>query len=196
MNAPVFSAPPLLFVIAAPSGAGKTSLCERLLRDFPTIELSVSTTTRAPRGQEVHGKAYWFTTREAFESQIHEGKFVEWALVHGNYYGTSKVVIEESLARGVSVLLDIDVQGAEILKQAFSSRCVTIFVAPPNLEELEKRLRNRGTDPEEAIQRRMTNAVQEINQAKHFDFQIINDDFEGAYAKLREIVMTTLGGKV
>ena len=162
----------LLIVIAAPSGAGKTTLCSRLLADFDSIRLSISTTTRAPRGQEVHGREYFFKSREEFEQDIRADRFAEWALVHGNYYGTSKQVIEESLASGTSVLLDIDVQGAASLKQAFPDRCLNIFVAPPSMEELESRLRNRNTDSEESIQRRLKNAREEMAQAANFDHPV------------------------
>jgi guanylate kinase len=185
---------PLLVVISAPSGAGKTTLCRRLLEDFRELRLSISTTTRAPRGQEQHGREYFFTTREEFEAQIRTGTFAEWALVHGNYYGTSKLVIAESLGRGESVLLDIDVQGTEILKNAFGDRCVTIFIAPPSMEELELRLRNRGTDSEESIQRRMQNARGEISQSHKFDHKLINDDLEQTYSRLHAIVSKALRG--
>ncbi|NDD91771.1 guanylate kinase [bacterium] len=184
---------PLLIVISAPSGAGKTTLCGRLLDDFQELRLSISTTTRAPRGQEQHGREYFFTSRDEFESQIAQDHFVEWANVHGNYYGTSKKVIEESLTAGQSVLLDIDVQGAESLKKTFSERCVSIFIAPPSMEELENRLRSRGTDPESSIQRRLQNARQEMAQASRFDYQLINDNLELTYRRLWEIVGKALG---
>lgn len=179
---------PVLFVISAPSGAGKTTLCQRLLTDFPNIRLSISTTTRAPRGKEVHGADYFFTSREDFEKQIRSDCFIEWALVHGNYYGTSKQVIEDSLNSGNSVLLDIDVHGSKSLKNAFGDRCITIFIAPPSIEELENRLRSRGTDSEASIQQRLQNARVEMEHAKSFDFQLLNDDLEKTYLKLREII--------
>lgn len=185
---------PLLVVISAPSGAGKTTLCRRLLEDFRELRLSISTTTRAPRGQEQHAHEYFFTTREDFEAQIRTGNFAEWALVHGNYYGTSKQVVRESLDRGESVLLDIDVQGSESLKKSFGERCITIFIAPPSIEELEHRLRNRGTDSEESIQRRMHNARGEMAEAHKFDHQLVNDDFEQTYARLHRIVSSALRG--
>ncbi len=186
--------PPLLVVISAPSGAGKTTLCQRLLRDFQELRLSISTTTRAPRGQEQHGREYFFTKREEFEAQIRAGEFAEWALVHGNYYGTSKKVVSESLARGHSVLLDIDVQGTASLKKAFGDRCLTIFIAPPSMEELENRLRNRGTDSEESIRRRMENARGEMAQSHQFDHQLVNDEFEQTYLRLHAIVSQALRG--
>lgn len=195
MNAPRFSSPPLLIVVAAPSGAGKTTLCSRLLADFGELRLSVSTTTRAPRGSEQEGRDYHFTSKEDFEAQIREGRFAEWALVHGNYYGTSKDVLAGAFSRGDSVLLDIDVQGSASLKQAFGDRCATFFVAPPSLEELEKRLRKRGTDSEESIRRRMENAREEMARAGEFDFQLVNDDLDGTSARLRAIVAGILRRK-
>ncbi|MBU6375302.1 MAG: guanylate kinase [Bdellovibrionales bacterium] len=187
--------PPLLIVISAPSGAGKTTLCARLLDEFNELRLSISTTTRPPRGQERHGREYFFTSRDEFESQIGQGHFAEWANVHGNYYGTSKKVIEDSLLSGQSVLLDIDVQGAESLKKTFSNRCVSIFIAPPSMQELENRLRSRGTDPESSIQKRLHNARQEMAQASRFDFQLVNDNLEVTYKRLSEIVGKALGRK-
>ena len=190
----VFAKPPLLIVISAPSGAGKTTLCARLLEDFGELRLSVSTTTRPPRGQEKHGREYFFTTREDFETQIAQEHFVEWADVHGNYYGTSKRVIEETLAGGNSVLLDIEVQGSENLKSSFGGRCVTIFIAPPSMQELEHRLRSRGTDSEASIQRRLHNARREMAQAEKFDFQLVNDDLTATYSRLSAIISRVLRG--
>jgi guanylate kinase len=147
-----------------------------------------------PRGEEQHGREYFFTNREDFEAQIRAGEFAEWALVHGNYYGTSKRVVAESLTRGQSVLLDIDVQGTESLKKSFGDRCVTIFIAPPSIEKLEQRLRGRGTDSEESIRRRMENARGELAQSHKFDHQLVNDDFEHTYSQLHAIVLRVLKG--
>lgn len=188
-------AKPILVVISAPSGAGKTTLCKRLLEDFRGLRLSISTTTRTPRGQEQHGKDYFFIDRPAFESEIQAGTFAEWALVHGNYYGTSRRTLESFFAAGLSVLLDIDVQGAASLKRAYGDRCATIFVAPPSLEVLEARLRSRGTDPEESIQRRMQNSRSEMARAEEFDHQLVNDDLDGTYARLKGLVGALLEGR-
>jgi len=174
-----------LIVLSAPSGAGKTTLCSRLLKDLgDRVQLSVSTTTRAPRGQEVEGKHYFFVSPEEFQKRIAKSEFAEWALVHGSYYGTSKRTLEEALQNGKSVLLDIDVQGAASLKATFGSRCLTVFISPPSMELLEKRLRDRATDSEEVIQRRMKNAQDEMSRASEFEHQIVNDDLDRAYAEL------------
>jgi guanylate kinase len=190
---PTTSGPKKLIVVSAPSGAGKTTLCARLLKDFPEMRLSISSTTRAPRGDEKHGVAYFFMSREEFESGIQDGDFAEWALVHGNYYGTSKRVLEESFKAGIPVLLDIDVQGAESLRRAFPTETLTVFISPPNVEVLEQRLRARGTDSESSIARRMGNARKEMAEMDKFDVVVINDDFDRAYAELRVQVAQALG---
>lgn len=181
-----------LIVLSAPSGAGKTTLCKRLLEDFASIRLSISSTTRTPRGSERHGEDYFFLSREHFEEQIQRNQFAEWAQVHGNYYGTSRVVIENSFQEGLSVLLDIDVQGAAQLKKSFPEQCYRIFISPPNLEELEERLRARGTETEEVIQRRLANARFEMQESSKFDHIIINDDLERAYQELQNLVKDRL----
>ena len=180
--------PCFLFVISAPSGAGKTTLCQKLLEDFSTLTLSISSTTRAPRGTEQHGIDYYFMSPDEFKKEIEAGQFAEWALVHGNYYGTSKKVIQDAFLSGKSVLLDIDVQGAEQLKKTFPKECLKFFIAPPSLSELEARLRKRGTDSEESIQKRLKNAKMEIEEGRHFDHVIINDSFDRAYTELQSIV--------
>lgn len=185
---------PKLIVISAPSGAGKTTLCQRLLRDFAELTLSISTTTRAPRGTEQHGKEYFFTDRSEFERQIQAGRFAEWAEVHGNYYGTSKQVVEDAFKAGKSVLLDIDVQGAASLRKAFGQRCQTIFVAPPSLQTLEHRLRARKTDSEETIRKRVRNAADEMKRMSEFEHVVINDQLESAYAELSALVSSLLRG--
>ena len=181
-----------LIVISAPSGAGKTTLCQRLLADFPVLELSISTTTRAPRGAEQNGREYWFTTIAEFKKQIEVGRFAEWALVHGNYYGTSKDVLEAAFKKERSVLLDIDVQGAESLRKAYPTECVSIFIAPPSLAVLEERLRARGTDTEEAIARRMRNSKAEMDEQPRFHKTIINQDLDAAYLELHGFVKKVL----
>jgi len=178
-----------LIVLSAPSGAGKTTLCARLLKDLSDrVRLSISTTTRAPRGQEVHGTHYFFVSREEFQEQIEQDAFAEWALVHGSYYGTSKQFIHDNLRQGKSVLLDIDVQGAASLRNTFGHQCLTIFVAPPSMEQLEDRLRARGTDSDEVIRKRMKNAEAEVARAHEFDHQILNDDLDRAYSELLAVV--------
>jgi guanylate kinase len=175
-----------LMVVSAPSGAGKSTLCTQLLRELPhRIELSISSTSRAPRGTEQHGKEYYFLPKDDFMEQINAGEFAEWALVHGNYYGTSKKSLEKFWGARRHVLLDIDVQGAASLRQQYPERTLTVFIAPPSLEELEKRLRGRGTDSEEAIQKRMKNAQDELARQGEFDLVIINDVYAEAYERLK-----------
>ncbi|OFZ72362.1 MAG: guanylate kinase, partial [Bdellovibrionales bacterium RIFOXYD1_FULL_44_7] len=151
-----------LIVLSAPSGAGKTTLCSKLLKDFPELELSISTTTRQPRGQEQNGKEYFFTNKEEFETDIAADRFAEWAVVHENYYGTSKRFIEEVFSRNKNVLLDIDVQGAESLRKTYPNECYSFFIAPPSMKVLEKRLRDRKTDSEPVILKRLENAKLEM----------------------------------
>lgn len=184
---------PSLIVISAPSGAGKTTLCQRLLQDFKVLKLSISCTTRAPRGSEKDGVEYHFLTVDAFKKGIAEGLFAEWALVHGNYYGTSKETLESNFKKGYSVLLDIDVQGAELLRQAFPERCYSIFIAPPSIEELERRLVSRKTETAEVIHKRLKNAESEMAQSHLFDEIIINDTLDHAYEKLKNLVQNRLG---
>ena len=178
-----------LIVVSAPSGAGKTTLCQRLLEEFSdSVQLSISATTRAPRGQEQHGREYFFLAREEFERKIAAGEFAEHALVHGNFYGTPRSMIDDAFRAGRSVLLDIDVQGAESLRRAYPGRCLSVFIAPPSMEELERRLRSRGTEKEDVIARRMTNAREEMAQSPRFDHVIVNDSLDRAYAELKWLV--------
>lgn len=184
--------PSQLVIITAPSGAGKTTLCQRALKDFPALRLSVSCTTRAPRVNEQNGVHYWFLTQKDFEQKIKNAEFIEWALVHGNYYGTSKKWLQEALDRQEWVLLDIDVQGAEQLKKRFPKNCCQIFIAPPSLSILEQRLRARGTDSEASIQERLKNATQEIEIGKNFDFILINNELQQTYQALQMILQNKL----
>jgi guanylate kinase len=179
---------PTLLVVSGPSGAGKSTLCDRLREEFPGFQLSVSYTTRAPRGNEVDGEHYHFVSRERFEKMIEEGAFVEWASVHGNLYGTARHVIEEALDAGCSLLFDIDYQGALLMRAAFAE-ALCVMLLPPSIEELERRLRGRGTDSEEVIARRMANALGEIAQVEAFDFLIFNESVEPAYNELRAVVL-------
>jgi guanylate kinase len=184
-----------LIVVSAPSGAGKSSLCARLLASCPDrVALSISTTSRSPRGSEEHGKEYFFVNPADFQFGIGRGDFAEWALVHGNYYGTSKSALRTFWAQGRHVLLDIDVQGAETLRKSFPDRCLTVFIAPPSIGVLEQRLRGRGTESEEAVQKRMKNAVRELSQQDRFDLVIVNDDFESAYKELEGAAIQFMDG--
>lgn len=176
-----------LFVVAAPSGAGKSSLVKALLELDSHLAVSVSHTTRAPRGQEQHGREYWFTTEPDFRAMVERGEFFEWAQVHGNLYGTSRKAIEERLMAGQDVVLEIDWQGALQIKQLFS-HAVLIFILPPSWDELRQRLQRRGEDPPAVIEQRMVNAREEVAQARHFDFVIINSLFETALFDLKTVV--------
>ena len=186
---------PKLIVISAPSGTGKTTICARLLREIPELILSISTTTRAPRGPEKHGEAYFFAKPEEFRRLIDAGRFAEWAEVHGNFYGTTKDFIEKAFAGGKSLLLDIDVQGAEQLRKSYPVETVRIFLKPPSMEELERRLRARGTDSEESIGKRLRGAAKEIAEMDRFDHVIVNDDLERAGFELVAVVLAAVRGK-
>ena len=176
-----------LFCVAAPSGAGKSSLVKALLELDSRLDVSVSHTTRAPRGQEHDGREYWFVDEPSFRAMIERGEFFEWAQVHGHLYGTSRKAIEARLERGEDVVLEIDWQGALQIKQLFP-HAVLIFILPPSWEDLRQRLTRRGEDRAEVIETRMTNARQEVAQARHFDFVIINALFETALFDLKTVV--------
>jgi guanylate kinase len=176
-----------LFCVAAPSGAGKSSLVKALLELDSRLAVSVSHTTRSPRGQEQDGREYWFVDEPAFRGMIERGEFFEWAQVHGHLYGTSRKAIQARLDRGDDVVLEIDWQGALQIKQLFG-HAVLIFVLPPSWDELRQRLQRRGEDRAEVIETRLANARAEVAQARHFDFVIINALFETALFDLKTIV--------
>ncbi len=176
-----------LFVVAAPSGAGKSSLVKALLELDSHLAVSVSHTTRAPRGQERHGREYWFISPDEFRAMAAQGDFFEWAEVHGNLYGTSRRAVEQRLHAGEDVVLEIDFQGALQIKQLFT-HAVLIFILPPGWDELRQRLTRRGEDQPEVIEQRMANARTEVAQARHFDFVIINGLFETALFDLKTVV--------
>ncbi len=176
-----------LFVIAAPSGAGKSSLVNALLELDSHLALSVSHTTRAPRGQEQHGREYWFVDEPAFRAMVARGEFFEWAQVHDHLYGTSRKAIEQRLAHGDDVVLEIDWQGALQIKALFE-HAVLIFILPPSWDELRQRLQRRGEDRPEVIEKRMGNARLEVPHARDFDFVIINALFETALFDLKTVV--------
>ncbi|MBK9134583.1 MAG: guanylate kinase [Betaproteobacteria bacterium] len=176
-----------LFCVAAPSGAGKSSLVKALLELDSHLAVSVSHTTRAPRGQEVDGREYWFVDEPTFRGMAERGEFFEWAEVHGKLYGTSRKAIEERLLHGEDVVLEIDWQGALQIKQIFP-HAVLIFILPPSWQELEQRLRRRGEDGAEVIAQRLANAHVEVAQARHFDYVIVNILFETALFDLKAVV--------
>lgn len=176
-----------LFVVAAPSGAGKSSLVKALRELDAHVSPSVSHTTRAPRGQEKHGREYFFASEQEFDAMVAHHAFLEWANVHGKRYGTSKRALAERLAGGADVLLEIDYQGALQVKQAFPE-AVLIFILPPSWEELRARLENRGEDSPEVIELRLKNASEEMAQVQKFDFVIINELFETALFDLKAII--------
>lgn len=176
-----------LFMITAPSGAGKSSLVKAFLERDPEIELSISHTTRAPRPGEENGREYHFISVPEFEERKARGEFLESALVHGNYYGTSRVWIEQRMAAGKDVLLEIDWQGARQVREKFADT-VGVFILPPSIDDLEARLHKRGTDSEATITRRLMGAGAEIAHAPEFEYVIINDSFEVALSQLISVV--------
>ncbi|MGJ7490231.1 guanylate kinase [Variovorax sp. ZT4R33] len=176
-----------LFVVAAPSGAGKSSLVKALMELDSAVQPSVSHTTRAPRGQEKHGREYFFASASEFDAMVESDAFIEWAHVHGQRYGTSKKAVEERMAQGVDVILEIDFQGAVQIRKTFSN-AVLIFILPPSWEELRSRLERRGEDSAEVIELRLRNAADEMARANEFDFVIINELFERALFDLKAIV--------
>jgi guanylate kinase len=176
-----------LFVVAAPSGAGKSSLVKALMELDSHVQPSVSHTTRPPRGQEKHGREYFFVSAPEFDQMVAHDAFVEWANVHGHRYGTSKKAIEDRIAQGADVILEIDWQGALQIRRAFAN-AVLIFILPPSWDELRSRLERRGEDSPEVIELRLQNARTEMAQAKAFDFVIINELFERALFDLKAIV--------
>lgn len=176
-----------LFVVAAPSGAGKSSLVKALMELDSQVQPSVSHTTRAPRGQEKHGREYFFVSAQEFDNMVLSDAFVEWAHVHGQRYGTSKKMIEDRMAQGADVVLEIDYQGAIQIKRMYAN-AVLVFILPPSWEELRSRLERRGEDAPETIELRLKNAAEELAQAREFDFVIINEVFERALFDLKAIV--------
>ena len=179
-----------LFVVAAPSGAGKSTLVNALLKEEPAIKLSISTTTRAPRPGEQDGREYHFTSAEDFVERAERGEFLEWAEVHGNYYGTSRLMVEQEMKTGTDILLEIDWQGARQVKKQFPE-AAGIFILPPSIAALEERLHKRGTDEPHIITRRLLAAGGEIAHAPEFEYAIINEEFNVALSEMRAIVRAT-----
>jgi guanylate kinase len=176
-----------LYVVAAPSGAGKSSLVKALMELDSRVLPSVSHTTRAPRGQEKHGREYFFVSEQEFDAMVAGDAFVEWAHVHGHRYGTSKKMLEERMTQGSDVILEIDYQGAIQIQKVFGN-AILIFILPPSWEELRSRLERRGEDSSKTIELRLQNAAIELAQVKEFDFVIINEVFDRALFDLKAIV--------
>lgn len=177
----------LLIIISGASGTGKGTVCKKILSDLPEVAYSISATTRAPRPGEVDGKEYYFLSVEEFKSWIADGKFLEHAEVYGNFYGTPLNKIEERLNRGEDILLEIDVQGALNVKRKCPEG-VYIFLLPPSLEELRRRIEGRGTETPESLSRRMKNALAEINVGLEYDYVVVNDSIENAAEKIKAIL--------
>ena len=181
-----------LFVISAPSGAGKSSLIQTIVNNFENIELSISATTRSPREGEVDGKHYFFVTENEFNSMKEDDAFIEYALVHNYQYGTLRKYIDEKLSKGINIICDIDVQGFQLIQRDGIDH-TSIFIIPPSIEELEKRLLKRGLDSVNVIGTRLKNAKEELQYAEEFNYRVLNDNFDQAY---KEIVNIIINGKL
>ena len=178
-----------LIVLSGPSGAGKGTICNELLKQVDTLSLSISMTTRSPRGNEADGKDYYFVTKEQFEEDIKKGNFLEYAKVHGdNYYGTPKKKVEESLAGGKDIILEIDIQGALEVKEKMEEG-IFIFIMPPSMRELKDRLVKRNTESKDKIIERFKNAYKEINEVTKYNYIVINDEIQNAVDKVKAIIL-------
>jgi guanylate kinase len=178
-----------LFIISAPSGTGKTTILKKIIATVKGIAFSVSHTTRMPRAGEQEGIDYFFVDRAVFESMRRKALFLEWAEVHGNLYGTSSKVVQELTKQGLDIILDIDVQGALQLKKKLGDEGVFVFIVPPSLQELEKRLTARGTDAMEAITMRVANAQKELKSLAHYDYVIVNDKVDDAIEVFKAVII-------
>ena len=178
-----------LFIISAPSGTGKTTLLKKILNDMEKVAFSVSHTTRTRRPDELEGIDYFFIDRNSFTTMQQQGLFLEWAEVHGNLYGTSRKAVEAAIDQGLDIILDIDVQGARQVKEKLGDKGVYIFVAPPSLAELKRRLAARSTEPESVIATRLANAEEEMKNIAHYDYVIINDIIDHAVEVLKSIIV-------
>ena len=180
---------PFIIIISSPSGAGKTTICRMIVNSDPTIKLSISATTRKKRPQEISGQDYFFVSNEDFLSMKNSQQFLEDALVFSNFYGSPKKTVDEEIKKGNCVLFDIDWQGARQIKEKLPKEMViSIFILPPSLQELERRLRSRAQDSEEIVQQRMQQALQEISHYNEYDFVLINDDLENSLKNIRAII--------
>ena len=178
----------LLFIISAPSGAGKTSLCKKVVKFFPNLYHSVSYTTRLPRPGEKDGEDYRFVSKDKFQEMIDDGRFVEWAEIHGNRYGTTIDLLKEYRHKGIDIILDIDGQGGRQLKNEYPDG-IYVFILPPSRKDLEERLRLRSTDSNEDIEKRLKNAKEELQYIYDYDYIVVNSDLEEAVSTLKSIII-------
>jgi guanylate kinase len=178
-----------LYIISAPSGTGKTTILKRVISELENVVFSVSHTTRNPRAGEKDGGDYFFVNEESFATMQQQGHFLEWAEVHGNFYGTSSYAVKEITEQGKDIILDIDVQGARQVKEKVGDRGVYIFISPPSLQELERRLVNRGTESASVVATRLKNAQGEMKSIEHYDHVIVNDRVDQAVEELKSIII-------
>ena len=184
--------PGKIIVIVAPSGTGKSTLIKKVMDEIPELEWSVSSTTRPMREGEIHGKNYYFISKEEFLTLRDQDAFIEWAIVHSNYYGTQKSFVDTGLKEGKYLLFDLDVQGSDAIKKIYQDKAQVIFIEPPSVEELERRLMERATDSGDVIQERLENAKKELLRKDHYDFKVVNDDFETAFIDLKNTIETII----
>ncbi len=182
------STPGKVIAIVAPSGAGKTTIAQRLLKDYPQLKFSVSATTRPPRKNEKNGKDYYFLSEEEFKRKIDNEDFLEWEFYSGNRYGTLRSEVDKLVKSGYFPLLDIEVKGALNVQKIYNSDAISIFILPPSLEELKNRLQKRGSETNNSLEKRLDRAEQELEYADHFDYSVVNDDLETAYAEIKKII--------
>lgn len=180
--------PGKVIVIVAPSGAGKTTIAQRLLKEYPRIQFSVSATTREPRNGEKNGEDYYFLSDEEFDQKIKNEEFLEWEHYSGNRYGTLRSEVDKLVESGYFPLLDIEVKGALNVQRLYNSGAISIFIEPPSLKELKNRLSKRGSETESSLQQRLKRAEMEIKYADRFDYSVINDDLEEAYTEVKNII--------
>jgi len=177
-----------IIVIVAPSGAGKTTIAQRLLKEYPQIKFSVSATTRPPRKGETDGQDYYFLDEDEFDQKVDDNQFLEWEFYSGNKYGTLRSEVDKLVESGYFPLLDIEVKGALNVQKLYNSGVVSIFIEPPSMDELANRLSNRGSETDKSLSKRLERAEMEMKYADHFDHSVVNDDLETAYAEVKEII--------